>query len=689
MNDHQDRDQKLINSLSGIIIANLENENFGVTDLARQSGMSHIVLSRKLYAAAGKTINQFIRETRLKKALELLQKGDLTAAEVAYKTGFGSPTYFNTSFNTFFGFPPGAIKKGEFKNYSGSKVLPQEKVKNQKRTILLVLAGLVIIVLVFALGYHLFNENANKSKLAGSGLKEKSVAVLPFKNLSDSAGNQYFADGITEDILTLLSRISDLRVTSRTSVEQFRDSKLSTSEIAEKLKVKYIIEGSVQKSGKSFRLWIQLIDAETGNHLWSDVYDGYYTLEIFEFQSNVARSVAASMKTILKPEEKERINARPTREILAYDFYLRGRDLLRKSRYSKDSIDLTLAFNALNEAIKIDPDFILAIREKAAAFTESGDYDSSLYYQRKANTIDPAHHDYAGIGVVYMYSGKPDSAFKYLQMAVDEDPNDPWANLALGQIYYIFREDVLKSLFYMHKAYELAGDSEAEINENLAWGHFYFGDYHNSLIYLGNALSLRPECQLVAEYTQMLSAKRKFDEAVHFLDSACRITSCDQRCDIMKFHICTMQKDFGMAEMYYNNAVKSGYRSKEDDLIYLAYLYKETGRAEEASSMLNNSISRNYNLLGGKIRSWDWIEIKSRLAAAHALKGENEITYKYLSEIGIACAFGAPFNINSFPGFDNLRNNPEFKEILRRNKNLQDSLKIQVKQMELRGEIHL
>ncbi len=395
------------------------------------------------------------------------------------------------------------------------------------------------------------------------------------------------------------------------------------------------------------------------------------------------------MNTIIKPAEEESINAKPTNEILAYEFYLRGQDLLRKSRYTKDSTDLKLAFSALNEAIKIDPEFIEAIRYKAMTFTESGDYDSSLYYNKKANILDPAHPNFAGIGVVYMYSGKSDSAFKYLQMAVDKNPYDPWANLALGQIYYIFRKDVIKSLFYMHKAYELAGDSEAEICNSLGWGYFYIGDYQKSLEFLRNALSLRQECQLVIEYTQVLAAQRKFDEAIHFLDSVCKITTCDRSCEIMKFYIYTAQNELEKAEMYYNNAINSGYNRTEDDIIYLAYLYKETGREEEAFSLLNNSIQMNYNLLGGKIRSWDWIEIKSRLAAAHSVKGENEKALKYLSEVGNACVFGTPFYINYFPGFYKLQGYPEFRALVNRNKNEQDSLRAQVKKMELREEIHL
>ena len=113
MTENLSTDQILIRKLTEIVLANLENENFGVKELANESGMSHYRLNRRLHSISNKTINQFISETRLQKALEMLQNEELTAAEVAYKVGFSSPAYFNTCFHEFFGYPPGKVKKRE------------------------------------------------------------------------------------------------------------------------------------------------------------------------------------------------------------------------------------------------------------------------------------------------------------------------------------------------------------------------------------------------------------------------------------------------------------------------------------------------------------------------------------------------------------------------------------------------
>src|SRR5512133_1898151 len=135
MADHIMKDENLLACLTDIILANLGNENFGVNDLAQQAGMSHYVLSRKLHAVSGKTINQLIREVRLNKAHEILQNENITAAEVAYRTGFGSPTYFNTCFNEFFGYPPGKMKNNIARNkpsISPVKADPPKKTSKRK-----------------------------------------------------------------------------------------------------------------------------------------------------------------------------------------------------------------------------------------------------------------------------------------------------------------------------------------------------------------------------------------------------------------------------------------------------------------------------------------------------------------------------------------------------------------------------
>jgi TolB-like protein/AraC-like DNA-binding protein len=332
MTEILEKDRLLILRLTDLILENLENEHFNVNELVHQSGLTHYVLIHRIQAATGKTINQFIRETRLLKALEMLQKEDLTASEVAYKTGFGSATYFNTCFTEFFGYPPGSVKKGEIKinvklpyNIDGTN-----KVKNRDiwRTMMFTTVGVSMILILIYLGKILiFNNSVLGSGKYSTG-SEKSIAVLPFKNIGNNIEDMYFIDGITDEIELRLSGLNDLRVVSGPSLEQFRGSPDPPSMIARKLKVNYILNGSGQKYGNAFRLRVQLIEASTNRQIWADNYDEKIqeTKDITGIQSIIAKTVAEELKTKITSEDKDRIEKTPTLSLDAYDFYQRGRE---------------------------------------------------------------------------------------------------------------------------------------------------------------------------------------------------------------------------------------------------------------------------------------------------------------------------------------------------------------------------
>jgi AraC-like DNA-binding protein len=231
-------DQVFIRKLTDIVLNNLQNENFGVNELALESGLSIYVLTRRLHSITNKNINQFIRETRLQKALEMLQKGEVTATEIAYEVGFSSPAYFNKCFHEFFGYPPGKVKIGEAFNIKEINSIQNRIMQEHKRPvwriIIPALSGFLFLAVLILLVFNVFLKRSAADANKTVKKPEISIAVLPFKNLSDSTTNQYFIDGIMEEILTDLSRIHDLRVLSRTSVEQFREDARSTSDIGNK-----------------------------------------------------------------------------------------------------------------------------------------------------------------------------------------------------------------------------------------------------------------------------------------------------------------------------------------------------------------------------------------------------------------------------------------------------------------------
>ena len=183
-----------------------------------------------------------IREYRLKKAFEMLQHKVATASEISYQVGFSSPSYFTTCFNEYFGYPPGKVRRsrssGSTKKYSSSRKL-----------IFISLATLVVVFSAFFIYFTVTERNIK--------ITDKSIAVLPFKYLSDDPEKQYLADGVMEAILLHLSKIEDLRVIDRTSVEQYREPDKTAIIICKELDVGYLLEGSFQKYGDQAKLIVQ------------------------------------------------------------------------------------------------------------------------------------------------------------------------------------------------------------------------------------------------------------------------------------------------------------------------------------------------------------------------------------------------------------------------------------------------
>ena len=185
---------------------------------------------------------------------------------------------------------------------------------------------------------------------------ERSIAVLPFENLSSDKENAYFAEGIQDEILTRLSKIADLKVISRTSTQHYKSAPENLPEIAKQLGVAHILEGSVQKAGDAVRVNVQLIKAATDSHLWADTIDRKVT-DILSVESEVAKAIADQLRAKLTGQEQEIIADKPTNNSEAYDAYLRGLAYTLKTAFTPEN-SLT-AQKYLKEAVRLDPKFAL------------------------------------------------------------------------------------------------------------------------------------------------------------------------------------------------------------------------------------------------------------------------------------------------------------------------------------------
>jgi TolB-like protein/Tfp pilus assembly protein PilF len=218
----------------------------------------------------------------------------------------------------------------------------------------------IIAVLLLVISILLFQRlHPNVSPAVSSSL-EKSIAVLPFENLSRDPDNAFFTDGVQDEILADLAKVADLKVISRTSVMQYKNTATrNLPEIAQALKVAHVLEGSVQRSGNRVRVSAQLIDARNDTHVWAEKYDRDLA-DVFAIQSEIAEKIADQLQAKLSPREKSAINERPTSDMVAYDFYLRAKELIYGVVYASERENYFKAAQLLDRAVERDPAFLLA-----------------------------------------------------------------------------------------------------------------------------------------------------------------------------------------------------------------------------------------------------------------------------------------------------------------------------------------
>ncbi|HEV3098702.1 MAG TPA: hypothetical protein VGY75_03195 [Candidatus Udaeobacter sp.] len=278
----------------------------------------------------------------------------------------------------------------------------------RRNIIMLVLTGVIISA---AAGFFILPRvSAHKC--------DKSIAVLPFENLSDEKENAYFADGIQDDVLTNLSKVGDLKVISRTSVMPYRGKASNVREIGKTLGVGAVLEGSVRRIGNRVRVNVQLINADTDEHMWAEDYDRDLT-DVFAIQTDLARQIVRELQAKLSPMEKAQIERRPTQNGEAYLAFVQAHDL--STRPDKFRGDIENAEQLFERATKLDPNF-------AEAFAGLAWIDNWMYH-----TFDPT-------------AARKEKARAAAEEAVRLQPNLPEAHLALGFYYYYCERDYQNAL---------------------------------------------------------------------------------------------------------------------------------------------------------------------------------------------------------------------------------------------------
>src|SRR5215467_662288 len=273
--------------------------------------------------------------------------------------GIGFP--FWIAFSWFYEFTPEGLKRE-------SEIDPAESItRHTGRKLDFAMIGVLAIAVVLLLTDR-FVLRHGVNETTAVQIAEKSIAVLPFENLSSDKENAYFTDGVQDEILADLAKIADLKVISRTSVMQYRSGLArNLREIAQQLGVANVVEGSVQRSGNRVRVNAQLIDTRNDAHLWAQTYDRDLA-DVFAIQSEIAKAIADQLQAKLSPNEKKAIEQPPTTNLAAFDLYSRAKSLLlTPSLSATGDSDLRKAIELLNQAVKRDPSFFDAYRQLAYA----------------------------------------------------------------------------------------------------------------------------------------------------------------------------------------------------------------------------------------------------------------------------------------------------------------------------------
>jgi TolB-like protein/Tfp pilus assembly protein PilF len=235
--------------------------------------------------------------------------------------------------------------------------MPAAATHKKRAWLYIVVAGALLSIGLFFLGRYTATPKGGRVE----DVRAKSIAVLPFENLSDNKQNTYFADGVQDQILTNLAKVSDLRVISHTSVQQYKSGvRRNLREIGQQLGVAYVLEGSVQRATDRLRISAQLIDARTDTQIWAETYDRT-AADLFAIQSELAQSIVGQLKAKLSPKQKAEIEERPTQDLVAFELYLRAKEIIESYLIAEDvRAALLSAVQSLDQAIKRDQQFVSA-----------------------------------------------------------------------------------------------------------------------------------------------------------------------------------------------------------------------------------------------------------------------------------------------------------------------------------------
>ena len=515
-------------------------------------------------------------------------------------------------------------------------------------------------------------------------MDRRSIAVLPFENLNKNAESDYFSDGITEDILTQISKIGDLRVVSRFTIKQYKTSDKSVREIGDELHVATLLTGSIRRAGDQLRISCQLVDAATETQIWAETYDREMQ-DIFAIQSEVAKQIAKNLKAKLSPIEKERIDKKPTANLTAYDYYLKGRDYYY--RYRKQ--DNENALELFKKALKLDAEYSLAWAGLGDAYAQRpfrfgyafSWLDSAVVVSQKAITLDPNSAEaYKALGTAYLIKGWNDKALETLRKAVEHNPN---YFAAVGNIGIIY-----ENIGAFDEALRWQKKSLA-LNPTHVVTYYHVGKTNRLLVdliraeqWLNKTLEIQPDYPTAYYYLALLYlAQGKEQQAMEQIEQLLSIDPDDAGILEWAGQIAGYTGNFSQAQHYYQQSIATNPSIETDwyslSPIGLGHILWKTGQQDEVQKLFKQSLNlRRKQIEQGNEASY----IPYEMAAIHAIQGNKAEAYTWLQKA--IDAGWRDYRLGLIdPLLENLHDDEQFQEMMAQVQAMVDEMRKRVEEM--------
>ena len=550
--------------------------------------------------------------------MELLKKGDLTAVEVAEQVGFGSATYFNKCFSEYYGYPPGEVKNKIFEQPSTQEEVVLPSALRKKKLPLQKMRYLAVLVLGILAAWLYFQYRLRPVIVAD----DKSIAVLPFRNLSADRQNAYFGEGVIEAIRTSLSQIETLSVMSGTSVEQYRETSKSARDIANELGVSALLEGTIQRENNRVRIDVRLVDGTTEALVWAKSYDRELE-DIFSIQNEIASQVADELNTKLSAEERSKLSRSDTDNPKAYDLYL-------KAVYEYRTYTNAGAHNAINlltEAISLDPNYA-----RAHAFLANSYIGLASIWGAELSALEA------------LKKGKP-----YLDKALELDPNLDEAHMLMG-FYLLYNNWDFQAA---ENHYKIGIISEHPDALALYADYLNFMSRHEEAMAIAERLNEKnpyyPNSRIVLTYVY----NNRMEEALEFSKSRLKMFSNYYTFDAHGFLLLNMKR-YDEAIVYFEKAIALEGIRYPRMLGWMGAAYAKAGDVKKAKDIISE--------LKGRLEKSDEGSVAFFIAVVYAALNDKASALSWLETAFQSHDMEMPWLMTE-PQFYSLHDEPAFLKI--------------------------